>query len=164
MRLPEFIRTTTFRWTLVVSGAFTLCILLMFAFVLAQAHSYMTVDVDGLNAGIADSVIEKDGPERRVERLDEYLRVDPHGVKLGGLFSADGTRVAGNIESCAPGAQGGRRAAARLIGQDRWRERTAQRPRRWRAEPRKAGPWSSAAPTTRSRGLSAAWNALWRWA
>src|SRR5262249_59870695 len=95
-------RTTTFRWTLVVFGAITLCILLMFAFVLAQAYSYMDIDVDGLNAGIADSVLAKEGQERRLERLDESLRVDPHHVKLGGLFAAGGARIAGNIESLPP--------------------------------------------------------------
>ena len=103
MPLPEFIRTTTFRWTLVVSGAFTACVLLMFAFVLAQAWSYMTVDVDGLNAGIAGSILEKDEMTSRIERLDVYLRVDPHHAKFGGLFAADGTRIAGNIESLPPG-------------------------------------------------------------
>jgi signal transduction histidine kinase len=101
--LPEFIRTTTFRWTLVVSGAFTACILLMFAFVLAQAFAYMTVDVDGLNAGIADSILAKNSLQHRIQRLDEYLRVDPHNVKFGGLFAADGTRIAGNVESPPPG-------------------------------------------------------------
>src|SRR5436190_19228991 len=99
VHLPDFVRTTTFRWTLVVSGAFTACILLMFAFVLAQAYAYMAVDVDGLNAGIADSIISKESVEQRIQRLDEYLRVDPHDVKFGGLFAADGTRIAGNIES-----------------------------------------------------------------
>jgi signal transduction histidine kinase len=101
--LPEFVRTTTFRWTLVVSGAFTACVLLMFAFVLAQAFAYMTEDVDGLNAGIADSILAKNNLEQRIQRLDEYLRVDPHNVKFGGLFAGDGTRVAGNVESLPPG-------------------------------------------------------------
>jgi signal transduction histidine kinase len=95
-------RTSTFRWTLVVSGAFTFCILLMFGFVLAQAYAYMRVDVDGLIAGIADSILAKDGLERRIERLDEYLHVDPHGVKLGALFGADGARIAGNVERVPP--------------------------------------------------------------
>jgi signal transduction histidine kinase len=102
VRLPEFLRTTTFRWTLVVSGAFTACILLMFAFVLAQAYAYMAVDVDGLNAGIADSIIAKESMEQRIQRLDEYMRVDPHNVKFGGLFAADATRLAGNIEALPP--------------------------------------------------------------
>jgi signal transduction histidine kinase len=102
VRLPEFTRTTTFRWTLVASGAFSLCILLMFAFVLAQVYAYMAVDVDGLNAGIADSIVAKNGQQARIDRLDEFLRVDPRAVKLGGLFDADGQRISGNIESVPP--------------------------------------------------------------
>lgn len=98
MPLPEFVRTTTFRWTLVVSGAFTLCILLMFAFVLAQARSFMTDDVDRLIGSVAD-FIASNGPTDRVHKLDQHLRVDPRHVKLGGLFASDGTRIAGNVES-----------------------------------------------------------------
>jgi len=98
VRLPEFMRTTTFRWTLAVSGAFTVCILLMFGFVLAQAYSFMTADVDRLIVGIANFVTS-DGPEHRVERLNEHLRIDARHAKLGGLFAADGSRIAGNIES-----------------------------------------------------------------
>jgi len=98
VHLPEFTRTTTFRWTLVVSGAFTVCILLMFGFVLAQAYSYMTADVDGFIEGIATAVVARN-PDRRAQRVDEHLAVDPHRVKLGGLFAGDGSRVTGNIES-----------------------------------------------------------------
>jgi hypothetical protein len=33
VRLPDFVRTTTFVWTLAVSGAFVLCTLVLFGFV-----------------------------------------------------------------------------------------------------------------------------------
>ena len=98
MRLPEFTRSTTFRWTLAVSGAFILCILLMFGLILAQAYSYMTADVDALISGVADTIASHE-PEQRVFGLDQYLRADPRHVKLGGLFAADGRRIAGNIET-----------------------------------------------------------------
>jgi len=101
VRLPEFMRSTTFRWTLAVSGAFILCILLMFGFILAQAYSYMTTDVDALNNEIANA-IGGHQPEQRVLGLEQYLRADPHHVKLGGLFAADGHRIAGNIETLPP--------------------------------------------------------------
>jgi signal transduction histidine kinase len=98
VRLPEFTRSTTFRWTLAVSGAFILCILLMFGLILAQAYSYMTADVDALISGVADAIASHE-PEQRVFGLDQYLRADPRHVKLGGLFAADGRRIAGNIET-----------------------------------------------------------------
>jgi signal transduction histidine kinase len=98
VRLPEFTRSTTFRWTVAVSGAFILCILLMFGLILAQAYSYMTADVDALISDIADTIASHE-PEQRVFGLDQYLRADPRRVKLGGLFAADGHRIAGNIET-----------------------------------------------------------------
>ena len=81
-----------------MSGAFILCILLMFGLILAQAYSYMTADVDALISGVADAIASHE-PEQRVFGLDQYLRADPRHVKLGGLFAADGRRIAGNIET-----------------------------------------------------------------
>src|SRR5262252_6137351 len=69
VRLPDFIRTTTFRWTLVVSGAFALCILLMFGLVYWQTASYMTARVDGTITRDADA-IARDVPERSHEAID----------------------------------------------------------------------------------------------
>jgi signal transduction histidine kinase len=98
VRLSEFMRSTTFRWTLGVSGAFIGCILLMFGFILAQAHSYMTADVDALVSEIASTIASHE-PQQRILGLDQYLRADPNRVKLGGLFAADGSRIAGNIDA-----------------------------------------------------------------
>jgi signal transduction histidine kinase len=94
----EFTRSTTFRWTLAVSGGFIVGILLMFGFILAQAHSMMTTDVDASNNEIANAIASHE-TEQRISGLDQYLRADPHHVKLGGLFAADGRRIAGNIET-----------------------------------------------------------------
>jgi signal transduction histidine kinase len=98
VRLPEFIRTTTFRWTLVVSGAFALCILLMFGFVYWQTAAYMTARVDNTIARDADAMA-RDAPERWHEEIDERLRQDPRRIRLAGLFGADGTPIVGNLES-----------------------------------------------------------------
>jgi hypothetical protein len=74
--LPEFMRTTTFRWTLLASGAFAICTLLMFGFVLVQAYVSLTADVDGLITEVAKS-ISAEAPEARARRVNEHLRVDP---------------------------------------------------------------------------------------
>ena len=104
MYLPEFTRTTTFRWTLAISGAFALCAFLMFGFVLAQAYSFTRSDADSLNSeNIA--LIAAEDPGARVGRLDEYLQNDPRRLKLGGLFDSDGHRIAGNVESLPPDLQ-----------------------------------------------------------
>jgi signal transduction histidine kinase len=101
VRLPEFTRATTFRWMLIVSGAFTICIVLMFAFVYWQTASYLTHSVDGLIlAHIASPVPTRmDGREE----IELYLREDPRRVKLGGLFDPGGKRLAGNIEELPGG-------------------------------------------------------------
>src|SRR5262245_57685170 len=75
----------------------------MFAFVLVQTYAYMTADVDALITVGADSIIAKDGPERRAERLVEHLLVDPNRVKVGGLFDPDGNLLAGNIAGVPAG-------------------------------------------------------------
>lgn len=128
MRLPEFTRSTTFRWTLGVSGAFIVCILLMFGFILAQAYSYMTTDVDALNNEIANAIASHE-PEQRILGLEQYLRADPHHVKLGGLFAADGHRIAGNIETLPPMLHGDADAqlASLIKIDDRAREQQAVR-------------------------------------
>ncbi|MGA8694531.1 MAG: two-component sensor histidine kinase, partial [Xanthobacteraceae bacterium] len=128
MRLPDFTRSTTFRWTLAVSGAFIACMLLMFGFILAQAHSYMTADVDALVSEIANTIASHE-PQQRILGLDQYLRADPNRVKLGGLFAADGSRIAGNIETLPPAlhADAGAQLVSLVKIHDEMRERYAVR-------------------------------------
>jgi signal transduction histidine kinase len=103
VRLPEFTRTTTFRWMLVVSGAFAVCIVLMFAFVYWQTASYLVTSADGLILAHLDSPMPDQAKAR--EEIEEYLREDPRRVKLGALFDPDGKRLIGNIERLPPAMQ-----------------------------------------------------------
>jgi signal transduction histidine kinase len=98
VRLPEFSRTTTFRWTLVVSGGFALCTILMFGFVYWQTTAEMAGQADAATTRAAD-VIEAAAPESRVAAINERLRQDLRGIWLVGLYRPDGARVAGNLES-----------------------------------------------------------------
>ena len=98
MRLPDLVRTTTFRWTLAISAAFTLCILLMFAFVFWQTIAFMSANIDRLNADVTN-LIASDGEERMAQKIEDHLRVDPRRIKLTGLFDQHGNRLIGNIES-----------------------------------------------------------------
>jgi signal transduction histidine kinase len=100
--LPEFMRTTTFRWTLVIFGAFAISILVMFAFVYWETAAYMNASVDRLITDHADTVAV-DVPQHRLQGISDYLQEDPRRVKLGALFSPEGDRVGGNIESLPPG-------------------------------------------------------------
>jgi hypothetical protein len=47
VHLPDFLRTITFRWTLAVTGAFVLCIWVLFGFVYWQTAAYMASRIDG---------------------------------------------------------------------------------------------------------------------
>jgi signal transduction histidine kinase len=102
VRLPDFARTTTFRWTLAVAGVFVLCTLVLFGFVYWQTAAYMTSRIDALLTEEL-RVIAADAPERRLAAIDDRLRKDPHRIRIAGLFGADGHRIAGNIESLPPG-------------------------------------------------------------
>jgi signal transduction histidine kinase len=104
VRLPEFTRTTTFRWTLLVSGAFALCILLMFAFVYWQTSVFMIARVDSL---ITQDIglIASESSAQRLEAIEERLRQDPRRVRLAGLFGADRRPIAGNLEVLPPDLQ-----------------------------------------------------------
>jgi signal transduction histidine kinase len=102
VRLPDFVRSTTFRWTLAVAGAFVLCIVVLFGFVYWQTATYMTSTFDDLLTGEL-RIIAADSPERRLAQIESRLRNDPRRVRIAALFAADGHRIVGNIESLPPG-------------------------------------------------------------
>jgi signal transduction histidine kinase len=102
VRLPDFARTTTFRWTLAVAGAFVLCTLLLFGFVYWQTAVYLTSQYDVLLAEEL-RVFATNTPEQRLAEIDDRLRKDPRRIKIAGLFGADGHRIAGNMESLPGG-------------------------------------------------------------
>jgi len=102
VRLPDFARTTTFRWTLAVAGAFVLYTLVLFGFVYWQTSAYVMSDYDVLLAEEL-RVFAANTPEQRLAEIDDRLRKDPRRIKVAGLFGADGHRIAGNMESPPPG-------------------------------------------------------------
>src|SRR6266850_7964223 len=99
VKLPDFVRTTTFRW---ISIAFAICILLFSAIVYLEAAAYMLARMD---AAITEEslVIAADTPDRQLNAIEDRLSEDPRRIKLAGLFGADGHRIAGNLESVPPG-------------------------------------------------------------
>jgi signal transduction histidine kinase len=102
VRLPDFARTTTFRWTLIVAGAFFLCTILLFGFVYWQTAVYV---MDKYDALLSEElrVFAANTPEQRLQEIDDRLRKDPQRIKIAGLFGDDGHRIAGNIESLPTG-------------------------------------------------------------
>jgi signal transduction histidine kinase len=98
VRLPELARSTTFRWTLAVAGAFAICIILLFGFVYWQTAAYVTAQFDSAITE-ALTVLAAEAPERRLDLIDARLAEDPRRVRLAGLFSPNGRRITGNLES-----------------------------------------------------------------
>jgi signal transduction histidine kinase len=99
VKLPDFVRTTVFRW---VSIAFAVCILLFSAIVYREAAAHMRARMD---ATIADEslVIAAETPSRQVNAIEDRLSEDPRRIKLAGVFGADGHRITGNLQSLPPG-------------------------------------------------------------
>ncbi|HEY3795873.1 MAG TPA: ATP-binding protein [Bradyrhizobium sp.] len=102
MHLPDFARTTTFRSTLVIAGAFVLCTVVLFGFVYWQTAAYITSSFDALITGELH-IIAGEPPERWLPHIKERLDNDPRRVRIAGLFAADGHRIAGNLESLPGG-------------------------------------------------------------
>ena len=102
VRLHDFARTTTFRWTLAVAGTFVLCTLLLFGFVYWRTTVYMMSENDVVLTTEL-RVFAANRPEQRLAEIDDRLRKDPRRIKIAGLFDADGHRIAGNMESLPPG-------------------------------------------------------------
>jgi signal transduction histidine kinase len=102
VRLPDFARTTTFRWTLGVAGAFVLGTLVLFGFVYWQTDVYLTSRIDGVLTEDL-RIIAAYTPEWQLKVIDGRLRQDPRRIRFAGLFDADGHQIAGNIESLPPG-------------------------------------------------------------
>src|SRR6202045_3314203 len=102
VHLPDFARTTTFRSTLVIAGAFVLCTAVLFGFVYWQTAAYITSSFDALITGELH-IIAAEPPERWLPHINERLDNDPRRVRIAGLFGADGHRIAGNLESLPGG-------------------------------------------------------------
>jgi signal transduction histidine kinase len=97
MRLIELARSTTLRWALAVAGAFTMCTLLLFAFVYLQTAVYLTRRIDNTIVGDAGA-IAGEPPHHLQESIDERLQQDPRRIKLTALFDSEGRRLSGNIQ------------------------------------------------------------------
>ncbi|MEA2779838.1 MAG: hypothetical protein QOK29_1382 [Rhodospirillaceae bacterium] len=102
MRLIELARSTTLRWALAVAGAFTICTLLLFAFVYWQTAVYLTREFDSVIT--ADAAAISDVPPQELQdAINDRLQRDPRRIKLAGLFSSDKHRVSGNIQELPSG-------------------------------------------------------------
>jgi signal transduction histidine kinase len=101
MKLPEFTRSTTLRWTLLVAGIFAAFVVALLGFVYLKTKNDLTMRSDRMIASQMDLFAQLPS-ERRLDAIDEYLRQDPARVRLMALFGSDGHRIAGNLERLPP--------------------------------------------------------------
>src|ERR1700737_2075309 len=125
VQLPDFVRTTTFRWT---ASAFAVCIVLFSAFVYWEAADYMLAKTD---AALTEEslAIAADPPDRQLNAIDDRLSEDPRRIKLAGLFGSDGPRIGGNLGTLPSGLKidaPGQNAAAIRIDQNSPEEMTVR--------------------------------------
>jgi signal transduction histidine kinase len=101
MQLPEFTRSTTLRWTVLLVGIFAVFTVALLGFVYLKTKHDLTMRTDRAivsQMGILAALSA--GP--RLESINEGLRQDPARVRLVGLFGANGERIAGNVERRPP--------------------------------------------------------------
>jgi signal transduction histidine kinase len=101
MQLPEFTRSTTLRWTVLVAAIFTAFIIAILGFVYLKTEHDLTMRSDRIIASQLDLFVHL-SPERRLEAIDEQLKQDPGRVRLAGLFDSNRHRIAGNLETLPP--------------------------------------------------------------
>jgi signal transduction histidine kinase len=101
MRQPQFMRSNTFHWALMVAGVFAIFVIVLFGFIYWNIDDYLTARSDRVITVELDTIAGL-SPERRLQAIDERLRQDPRGVQLAAIFAADGHRIIGNLESLPP--------------------------------------------------------------
>ncbi len=104
MRFNELWRTTTFRLTILYGGLFALGTLALLWMVYLQSVVYMTSRVDRILNAQADALVRSPRPGLR-QRLIEDLTLNDDRINMFALFSADGRRLAGNLDALPPTLQ-----------------------------------------------------------
>jgi signal transduction histidine kinase len=101
MQLPEFGRSTTLRWTLLVAWIFAAFVVSLLGFVYLKAKDDLTMRSDRKIASQMRFIVDLSS-ERRLDAIEDDLKQDPDRVRLEGLFGPDGRRIAGNLERLPP--------------------------------------------------------------
>jgi signal transduction histidine kinase len=101
MQLPDFTRSTTMRWTVLVAGIFAAFTVALLGFVYLKTKQDLTLRSDRAIA-LQMEILVALPPGQRFDTINEGLRQDPARVRLVGLFDPHGDRIAGNMERQPP--------------------------------------------------------------
>jgi signal transduction histidine kinase len=97
VRLLDWTRQTTFRYTVALFSAIALTILVSFGVTFLQTSRDLAQRLDVFVMEEADSIMAQ-ARQGSLDGYEERLRQDPRRVKPTGLFDTDGKRLSGNIE------------------------------------------------------------------
>lgn len=115
MHLPEFMRSTTLWWTVVVAMTLAAFIVALLGFVYLKTRDDLTMRSDRVIASQID-FFARLSPERRLDAIDDYLKQDAGRLRLGGYFGPDGRRIAGNLEHLPPNLKADNAVQEAVIG------------------------------------------------
>ncbi len=102
MRLFEFIRTTAFRWTVVVAAAYALGMALLAGFMYWETVDYLARRE---LAQLRDEAQEatQGQPSDQLASIQEYLQDDSDHTKVAAIFDAQGRSLGGNLQALPAG-------------------------------------------------------------
>ncbi len=98
MRLPEFLRTATFRWTLTISAVFLTSALILVVIIYRESISTAKSRID-------DSLVQEvrsvagGNPKSVFAHIETRLSEDPRRLRLAGLFDERQQPIAGNMRA-----------------------------------------------------------------
>jgi signal transduction histidine kinase len=122
--------STTFRWISAFSGACAVYLLIISGLLHWWTSSHVIAEMDRTIADLADTFTAFP-PEQRIQALQQYVDLDQRGVRLVGLFAADGSRVGGNVEALPsalpPDGAARELAIVRVLGHEAVAARTVLR-------------------------------------
>ncbi len=97
MRLPEFINTTTFRWTLTISAVFVAAATILVVFTYQES---VQLNMERIQMTLVQEIQNTmANPETVMHRLEARLIEDPRRVRFAALFDPDRLPIAGNMTS-----------------------------------------------------------------
>src|SRR5258705_9331993 len=101
MRQPQFMRSSTFHWTLAVAGVLAIFVIALFGFIYWKVDDYLIKRSDGMIASQLNFIAGLPA-EHQLNAIHQNLKQDSRGVHYAGLLGADGRRIAGNMEQLPP--------------------------------------------------------------
>src|ERR1700760_2181787 len=125
IRWPEFTRSTTLRWTMLVAGMVAVFTVALLGFVYLKTMRDLTARTDRVIA-LQMEALAALPPRQRIDAIDEGLKQDLSRIRLVGLFGLHGDRIAGNVMRLPHGLKANgspqRAVLARIDGTSRQRQ------------------------------------------